>query len=358
MNEPKDSAGPGSAGASRTDAVIAPPSGAAAAAFRLNALLEAAMPIITPTGVILGFLFPGVFIGFRPFIPVLFGLITLSGALKLKARDLGTAAASPIPVLGFFAAAHVAMPLLALGVSRLLLPSDTDAAAGFVLLYSAPTAVAGFIWVSLHRGDEALALALILLDTLAAPFVMPFTTSALLGTSIRLDGRAMAASLALMVLLPTMLGVALNEASRGRIPRAVRPYLAPLSKLFLAVVIAANSAAVAPTVDFSQPRVWAVGAIGIGLTSAAFVLGKTLGLVPGIGPARRRGLVFTVGMRNISAVATIAIAFFPEAAALPAILGMFFQQTLAAVFGRILLGKPGSPRSNKINKIGPDEQDD
>ncbi len=314
--------------------------GLAGAALRLNTLLEAAMPVITPTGVILGFLFPDLFIRLRPYIPWLFAGITLAGALKLRARDLGEAAASPVPVLGFFAAAHVLMPVLALAVSRLVLPGDTEAAAGFVLLFSAPTAVAGFIWVSIYRGDEALALALILLDTLAAPFVLPFTVSALLGASIRLDGAAMAASLALMVVLPTVLGVALNETSRGRIPRAVRPYLTPLAKILLALVIAANSAAVAPAVDFSEARVWVVGAAGIGLTTAAFLLGRALGLLPGIGPARRRGLVFTMGLRNISAVAAIAIAFFPEAAALPAVLGMFFQQTLAAVFGRVLLGRP------------------
>lgn len=357
MNGPSDPADPGSAEEFRPGEG-GRSSRSVAAALKLNALLEAAMPIVTPTGVVLGFLFPNVFVRLRPYIPWLFGLITLAGALKLRARDLGAAAASPIPVLGFFAAAHVFMPVIALTVSRLVLPADTEAAAGFVLLFSAPTAVAGFIWVSIYRGDEALALALILLDTLAAPFVMPLTVSRLLGTDIRLDGAAMALSLTLMVVLPTILGVTLNEASRGRIPRAVRPYLAPLSKILLALVIAANSAAVAPSVDFSRPRVWAVGAAGIGLTTAGFLLGKALGLVPGIGPARRRGLVFTVGLRNISAVATIAIAFFPEAAALPAILGMFFQQTLAAIFGRILLGRPGHHRSNRINKMEPDFQDE
>ncbi len=356
MNDSRDTADRG-----RSGTVPSPPPGmsrAASAAFRLNARLEAAMPFLTPTGVILGFLFPDILVRLRPLIPWLFGLITLAGALRLRARDLGAAAASPIPVLGFFAAAHVAMPVAAWAASRLFLPGDLDASAGFVLLFSAPTAVAGFIWVSIYRGDEALALALILLDTLAAPFVMPFTVSTLLGTGIRLDGAAMAASLAFMVVLPTVLGVALNEASRGRIPRAIRPYLTPLSKLLLVLVIAANSAAVAPTVDFSRGRVWAVGAVGIGLTSAAFFLGKALGLVPGIGPARRRGLVFSTGLRNISAVATIAITFFPEAAALPAVLGMFFQQTLAAVFGRLLLGKPGTHRSNRINKMEPDLQDE
>ena len=332
MNDPHEQSG-------RAQAAVSPLAGLA---DRLNSRLESAMPFLTPTGVILGFLFPEVFVRLRPFIPWMFALITLSGSLRLRARDLGAAAASPIPVIGFFVAAHVFMPLFAFAASRILLPADFDAAAGFVLLFSAPTAVAGFIWVTIYRGDAALALALILLDTLAAPFVMPFTAMVLLGTGIAVNGAAMAASLAWMVVLPTIFGVSLNEASRGAVPRAVTPYLSPLSKILLALVISANSAAVAPTVDFSQARVWIIGLMAIGLTSAAFVLGKALGVLPGISAARKRGLMFTLGLRNITAVATIAITFFPEAAALPAVLGMFFQQTLAAVFGRLLLGKPGT----------------
>jgi len=342
LNDPSDIACRDKSGTQESPQPIA--NRARSAALRLNSRLDSLMPFVTPTGVILGFIFPSVFVRLRPYIPWFFGLITLSSALNLRARDLGAAVASPIPVFGFFVAAHVLMPVVAFLTSRLVLPADFDATAGFVLLYSAPTAIAGFIWISIYRGDIALALALILLDTLAAPFVMPLTTSMLLGAGIALDGKAMAVSLVYMIVAPTIFGVVLNEGSRGAAPRIVTPYLAPLAKIFMALVISANSAAVAPTVDFSQARVWAIGSTGIGITSIAFILGRTLGFLPRIDPARKRGLVFSVGMRNISAVATIAINFFPEAAALPAILGMFFQQTLAAIFGRVLLGKPGDER--------------
>lgn len=316
--------------------------------MRLNARLDSLMPFVTPTGVALGFLFPDVFIHLRPYIPWLFGAITLAGALKLKARDLGAAAASPIPVLSFFAAAHIVMPLIAFASSRLILSADPEATAGFVLLFSVPTAVAGFIWISIFKGDGALALALILLDTLLAPLVVPFTTTMLLGTSVAMDVSGMAVSLVAMVVAPTVLGIVLNEASRGAVPKAVTPYLSPLSKVLLALVIAANSAAVAPTVDFSSARVWAVGAVGVGLASVGFLVGKLVGFLPGIDAPRRRGLVFSVGLRNISAAATLAIAFFPEAAALPAVLGMIFQQTLAALFGKLLVGKAIEPISATI----------
>ena len=314
----------------------------------LNARLESMMPVLTPTGVLLGFVLSSTFVLLKPLIPWLFALMTLSGSLKLRARDLGAAVANPLPVLAFFVSAHVLMPLAALAVSSLFLPGDADTAAGFVLLFSTPTAISSFIWVSMFRGDGALALAIILLDILAAPFVVPFSTSLLLGTNIAMDASAMASSLVLMIAIPTVLGVALNEATRGAAPKFAGPFLGPVAKLCLILVVSANAAAIAPQVDLGGSRTWIIGGIGLLLAASGFVLGKLIGLAPSLRGPKARTLVFSVGLRNISAAATLAIAYFPEAAALPAILGMIFQQSLAAVFGRILLGKP-------IPKNGGDE---
>jgi predicted Na+-dependent transporter len=50
-------------------------------------------------------------------------------------------------------------------------------------------------------------------------------------------------------------------------------------------------------------------------------------------------LVFSVGLHNTSAAMTLGIEFFPGPAALPAVLGIIFQQTISAVMGRLLLLK-------------------
>jgi predicted Na+-dependent transporter len=51
---------------------------------------------------------------------------------------------------------------------------------------------------------------------------------------------------------------------------------------------------------------------------------------------QRRTLFFAGGLRNISVAAAMAIQFFPETAALPAILGIVSQQTIAALMGKSL----------------------
>lgn len=313
----------------------------ASRAIQLNTLLERLMPFLPPIGVALGFLFSDSLITLKPAVPWLFALMTLSGALKLRARELGVAIFRPLPVVAFLLGSHVIMPLLALGIATLALPGKTDLISGFVLLFSTPTAVSGFIWVSMFYGDNALSLAIILLDSLIAPFVVPFTVSVLLGTSVSVDGAGMTASLFAMVVAPTVLGVALNESSRGRIPAKVGPYIGPFSKFCLLFVFAGNAAAVAPQVDLLSPTVLIVSALCILLAVIGFTLGRAFGFLPGLDLAARRSLTFNIGFRNTNAAATIAIAYFPEAAALPATLGVIFQQSLAAIMGRALLGPPG-----------------
>jgi hypothetical protein len=44
---------------------------------KINKTLNRLMPLVASSGVVLGFLLPGVFIHLRPFVPWLFGLITL-----------------------------------------------------------------------------------------------------------------------------------------------------------------------------------------------------------------------------------------------------------------------------------------
>ncbi len=314
-------------------------------ATRLNTILEKSMPFLPPVGVTLGFIFSDTVRGIRPAIPWLFALMTLSGALKIRAKEIGAVAARPAPVVAFLLGSHLVMPLIALGLSRLAFPGKEDLVSGFVLLFSTPTAVSGFIWVSMFGGDGALALAVILLDSLIAPFAVPATVSAILGKSVSIDSAGIMASLFAMVVAPTVLGVGLNEVSRGRIPLRVGPFLGPLSKICLIFVIGGNAAAVAPQVDFTSPIVYIVSGLCILLAVLGFTLGWIFGFFPGMSRDVRTSLTFNIGFRNTNAASTVAIAFFPEAAALPATLGVIFQQSLAAIMGKILIGS--SERRNR-----------
>ena len=308
-------------------------------ARRIDKFLEKAIPFFAPLGVTLGVLLPMVFQHIRPYIPVIFAVITLSGSLRLRARELGKAAASPVPILFFFFTAHVLTPLMVFFIARFLFGDDPDTIAGFVLLYSMPTAVTGFIWVSIFNGDIALSLAIVLIDTVLAPVVVPGTVRLLLGTSVQLNMMGMAVSLVFMIAIPTLVGVTINETSHGKIPKIVSPWLNPIAKFCMIMSIAANCSAVADQFRLDNARLWVIFPISISFIVMCFTLAKLASIAGRFSKERQITLFFATGLRNIGAAMTLGIQFFPPAAALPAVLGILLQQTTAVIMGRLLLKK-------------------
>jgi len=310
----------------------------ALAAQNANRFLERMLPVTTPLGIVLGLLLPSVFSHLRPLVPWLFGVMTFSGALKLRTREFGAVIKSPSPIFLFFIAAHILMPAAAMFASSLFY-DNIDIVTGFVLLFSGPTAVSGFIWVSILKGDMALCLTLILLDTLFAPLVVPGTVSILMGTKAEMDMSGIALSLLFMVVIPTIIGVAINEASEKKIPNIICPFLDPIAKICLLLVIAANASPLASWIKFNDLLIWKTAALCIALTTAAFLFAKLAAIAGKCRSPKDITMIISGGLRNNSAVMTIAVAFFPEAAALPTLLSIVFQQTIAAVMGKVLVKK-------------------
>jgi len=306
--------------------------------LRLNHYLERLIPITTPFSIVLGFLLPFVFSLLKPYVLLLFGIMTFSGALKLRAAELGKSVRNPAPILLFFAAAHVLMPVIAMLVSSRFF-ANNDIVSGFVLLFSGPTAVSGFIWVLILKGDMALCLTLILIDTILAPIVVPGTISVLMGAKTTMDMSGIAISLLFMVVIPTIIGVTVNETSKGKIPAAICPYFDPFAKICLMLVIATNAALVAPAVKLTNPLIWQVGLLVITLTIAGFLIIKLITVLVRCRSPKDITMIISGGLKNNSATMTIAVAFFPEAAVLPTLMSIIVQQSIAAIMGKLFANR-------------------
>ena len=274
-------------------------------------------------------------------VPWLFATVTLLSALKLRVRDLGTTISSPLPIFLFLFVVRVFIPSTIFAISSLIFRDHPDIVAGYVLLYSIPAAITGFIWVTIFKGDAALALTLIILDTLLAPIVVPGTVRIFLGAGIDLNMTGMALSLIFMIVLPTIVGVALNEISHGKIPAIVSPYLAPLSKIVIFFVIASNVAAVAPRIRLDNPIIWLICATCFFFIAFCFCSARLATIAGKFDREKQVSFLYTSSLKNSIAAMTLAIRYFPEYAALPAVLGVIFQQNTAAVMGRIFFGKIG-----------------
>ncbi|MEH7129711.1 bile acid:sodium symporter family protein [Neobacillus drentensis] len=303
---------------------------------KLNKQLERIMPLITPVGVLTGVLFSVHLKEFSYLIPWIFAFMTFAGSLGSNFRSLKEVIVHPFPIIIAMAILHVLMPIWAWGVGHIAFSGDIFTITGLVLGMVIPTGVTSFMWVAIYKGNIPLVLSIILIDTLLSPIIVPFSLSLFIGGKIEMDFFNIMKGLLGMVVIPSLIGMYLNQVTKGRIKDQLGTRLAPFSKISIGFVVMLNGAVVAPYLKHIDLKL-------VGITLTVFMIALTgylfsfiIGRFINGGRDTVISLTFTGGMRNISAGAVIAITYFPAAVAVPVVVGMLFQQILASLNGYFL----------------------
>ncbi|MDY8047929.1 bile acid:sodium symporter family protein [Paenibacillus sp. S33] len=315
----------------------------------LNRRLNAAMPLITPISILIGVLIGTPLSEYTELSPWLFAFMTFAGSISMGFKDFVHVIKHPGPLIACLFILHLAMPLLAMMLGHLAFNDDPYTITGLILGAAIPTGISSFVWVNIYKGNTALTLAIILIDTILAPFAVPGIMSLLIGADVQLDTWAMMQSLFWMIVVPSLIGMVLNEWTKGKIKQVWGPRLGPFSKLAMALVVMINGSVIAPyLVDFNLKLVGVCLSIVV-LASTGYAIGYLISGLMRWNNADRTALVFNGGMRNISAGAVLAITYFPAPVALPVVLGMIFQQSTASLVGFLLSRRDRGNAKEKRN---------
>ncbi|MDD2955062.1 MAG: bile acid:sodium symporter family protein [Oscillospiraceae bacterium] len=303
---------------------------------RFNRFAGKWMPLLTPACLLLGVLFPN-FTGMGiPLVPYVFAVMTFIGALSSIFRDVKNVFRHPGALLLTMAVLHVALPLMSLGMGKLFFSSNPNLITGMVLEFVVPSAVVAVMWTTMGEGNVPLALSVLVVDTFVTPFLLPLTLNLLLGSGGQMDAGAMIRQLIFMVALPALAAMTLNFATHNRTKETLPKKLAPFSKLAVMFVVASNSSKVAPYVRNFTWQLLAVTAAIFVLAAAGYALGWLAGRVSRQNSGTIAAMTFGAGMRNISAGAVLAAAYFPAEVMFPVMIGTLFQQILAACYSALL----------------------
>lgn len=207
---------------------------------------------------------------------------------------------------------YTIMPLAA-WIVCLALNLPADLMTGMILLGCCPGATASNVICYLAKGDVALSIVLTSVSTLIAFLATPFLTWLFIGQTVEVDVTGMIVSVVNIVIVPVVLGLAINYFFEARI-RAVRDIFPAISAaaivIIIAIIIGTNSE------NLKQSGL---------LVLLAVVLHNGLGLAGGYGVAKAlklsekeaRTLAIDVGMKNSGLSVALAIKHFTAAAALP-----------------------------------------
>ncbi len=310
--------------------------GLMAAWMALGSWIGGHLMLVVPAGVVLGVLFPQLLLPIKPFVPLLFAVMTFQNSLGNDLTSMHKALEKPLVLVAILLMVHVAMPLLTYGAACAAFGASSQTVVGVVLEYSVPIGASTVMWIALFEGELALGLTSLLLSTLLAPFTIPFTLKLLVGATVEVDALGMMSDMALMIAVPALAATILNELSHGWAKEQLAPPTMPLSRILLPVIVSTNATGIATYLHNLTPRLVVIIIFMLLFAVLSFVFGMLLARRLSNDRARFVAVSFSCGIRNVSAGAVLASQYFGPEVMFPAVIGTLFQQFLAALFGRVM----------------------
>eukprot|EP01026_Neomeris_dumetosa_P033988 TRINITY_DN2728_c0_g1_i2.p2 TRINITY_DN2728_c0_g1~~TRINITY_DN2728_c0_g1_i2.p2 ORF type:complete len:397 (+),score=56.03 TRINITY_DN2728_c0_g1_i2:104-1294(+) len=165
------------------------------------------------------------------------GFLMLSMGLTLTFDDFKQCAANPLPIFIGYLAQYIIKPCLgyvianAMGLSPAL-------ATGLILVSCCPGGQASNVATFIAHGDVALSVMMTTASTLGAIVMTPLLTKILAGALVPVNAKGLALSTFQVVLVPTLVGVLMNEFFKNTV-RKIRPFL-PLVGVVLTTLLCAS----------------------------------------------------------------------------------------------------------------------
>lgn len=293
--------------------------------------------LVTLSALILGFILRIDSVAYLKEISIgLFAYMTFITALNTSLKDFLKVFTKPLIPAWILIIVHVLSPMLAWVIGNALFPEDNLMRLGLLIGASIPMAVTSLIWTSIAKGDIALTLVALTMDTFVVPFWLPAFLKIVVGQMVIIDLKTMALNLLFMVTLPSLFGMLICDLTKRRMDGFVNSIGGFSSKFSLAAVIFINAVIIRPAIKWDIHIIRVLVAILL-LVIGSYVLGY-LGslLLKERSLAQVTSFVYCVGMRNISFGAVLAVAYFPPAVAVPITLTMLYQQPVAAMVAQIL----------------------
>ena len=229
--------------------------------------------------------------------------------------------------------------------------SNPNLVCGIVLEYSVPVAVTAFMWISMFGGNGPLALTIILTSSVISPVTIPLTLKLLLGATVSIDVPSMMQNMAFMIAIPAVLGIVINELTRGWGHEKLSPALSPACKFMMMGVIASNSTAMSEYVLHMNAVRLEVALFILVFAISGFVVGILVARALHLPYSETTTMCFTCGMRNISSGAVIATQYFPGEVVFPVMCGTLFQQVLASIIGHLFERLTGEERAKQRKRV-------
>ncbi len=276
------------------------------------------------------------------YVNTLLGIVMFGMGLTLKPSDFRVVFSHPKDVLIGFVAQFTIMPLLAFVLSHCFNLSP-ELTVGVILVGTCPGGTSSNVMTYLAKGDVALSVGMTAVSTVLAPVATPLLTYLYAGQTVDVNILSMFMSIIQVVILPIVLGFAINKLF-PRFTRNAVDILPLVSTLAIVAILGA-------VVSANAAKLVSCGMVVLCVVILHNILGYALGYAAGkvlhMSENKCRTVAIEVGMQNsglATSLATVHFAQYPLATIPGAVFSVWHNVSgamLASIFRR------QSERNNK-----------
>jgi len=271
-------------------------------------------------GGLAAFFRPDVLIPLGKYMKLFFAITMLGVGMILNPEDFVNIFKNFKVVIVGVVAQFTIMPLSAFLISEVFSFSK-EFSLGLILTGAAPGAMASNVLSYLAGADVAYSVSLTTVSTFLAPLMTPLLTLTLAHTLFDIPFWEMFFDIAMMVLVPLLLGIAVKRIFHEKVDPISRVFPA-ISTIFIVFICALVIAKAKTEGHLHQISPWIFAAVVL-LNLMGLFLGYTTGRVFGFDLLKKRALSIEIGMQNAGLGSTLALAHFSAKVALPAVVFVF-----------------------------------
>ena len=283
---------------------------------------------------ILGITEPSLMKPLVPQIPLFLGVIMFGMGMSLTLDDFRNVFRQPKSVAIGTLLQFTIMPFMAFVLITLFhLPPEI--AIGVVLVGCCPGGTASNVISYIAHADVALSVSMTMVNTLLAPIVTPFLVWLIAGTWVNISFFSMMMSIVQMVLLPLILGVALNYF----FPKQVQHVIKIMPMLSALVVILTVGCVVSLSGRSIVDNGLVILSVVILHNLCGMLLGHFFAKRFGLNKAHIRAMTIEVGMQNSGLASTLALMYFTAAGGIAGAIFSVWHNVSGSLYASYCVGK-------------------
>lgn len=303
-------------------------------------LIEKYYWLLFAAGMALGWIMPQT-IGFlSPYILQMILAVLFLTMLKIDVKEI-FASLKDVKIVAYFSALKlILIPVFFFYLGSLFLPAQY--ALAVLVLASMPAGMSIAAYAGIMRGNASLALALTMVTSLVAPFIIPAMVYLLAGLTIQINLFDMFLLLAEIIFAPLAVSIFVRKFALVQIEKS-KKYFMNISIFIITVIIAASIAKVSGT-PIDPNSLWLLMAFLFIFAGAQHAIGYFS--LPKADRKNKITLSLAAAYMNSTLAIVIASSFFSHETLLAVILYMFPTNIVLILFGWFVGRKKSEPREN------------